>query len=75
MIKILKEGKKHSQLFYKATCPFCQCEFIYDDVEVRLIGTSHRIVNCPCCYQHIAVYQYGFDTDGILQMEVWHGKI
>lgn len=70
MIKILKEGKKHSQLYYKATCPFCQCEFIYDDGEIYLIGTAHRAIRCPDCHQQIAICQYNFETDGILQMEV-----
>ena len=44
MIKVIKEGVKE----FRATCPFCSCEFTYEreDVHDGMVG---GIINCPCC--------------------------
>ena len=39
-IKIIKEGIKE----FHATCPFCYCEFTYEQEDIH-----EGIVNCPCC--------------------------
>lgn len=40
MIKIIKEGIKE----FRATCPFCHCEFTYEIEDLYV-----DIVTCPCC--------------------------
>lgn len=41
MIKIIKSGKKE----FHATCPFCGCEFTYEQEDLN--GTG--FINCPEC--------------------------
>ena len=50
MIKIIKEGIKE----FRATCPFCSCEFTYERDDVH-DGMVDSIVNCPCCGAIITV--------------------
>ena len=44
MKKIIKEGVKE----FRATCPFCYCEFTYEREDVR-DGMANGMVNCPDC--------------------------
>lgn len=39
-IKIIKQGTKE----FHITCPFCGCEFTYENEDVH-----EGIVSCPCC--------------------------
>ncbi len=52
MITIIKKGKET----YKLTCPICECEFSYQDEDLRNDSLSNninsevkRVVKCPCC--------------------------
>ena len=39
-IKIIKQGVKE----FRITCPYCGCEFTYENEDVH-----EGIVSCPCC--------------------------
>ena len=40
VIKIIKQGTKE----FHITCPYCGCEFTYENEDVR-----NSVVICPCC--------------------------
>lgn len=59
-ITIIKHGRK----VYKAVCPTCGCEFLYNDEDIQetkdiktigfvICGDAHRIVICPDCNEMI----------------------
>lgn len=41
-IKIIKQGRKEKE--FHVTCPFCGCEFTYENEDV-----CNSVVICPCC--------------------------
>lgn len=43
MIEILKHGKKDSK--FQLTCPFCACEFRYEELDVE----GDFFIRCPDC--------------------------
>ena len=47
-IKIIKEGKTGK---FTKTCPYCGCEFEYEQGDIKYYGTY---VICPCCGKHLS---------------------
>lgn len=50
MTKIIKPGKYHV-----VTCPRCECEFMYEDEDIKW-GTQrdyYKEVECPCCKNRV----------------------
>lgn len=43
-IKIIKQGTKE----FRITCPFCGCEFTYENEDV----CNYEVI-CPCCSTHV----------------------
>lgn len=59
-IKIIKDGKKE----FRATCPFCYCEFTYEKEDI-----PEGIINCPCCGAIMDAKQYTSGVNGDLDTE------
>lgn len=79
-IKIIKQGVKE----FHITCPFCGCEFTYENEDVH-----EGIVSCPCCGAILDAKQLSVKVDesplptnggygttinpnGTYQMPVWY---
>lgn len=72
-MKILKHGKQVQETIYKSTCPYCQCEFIYDSMDVLTITTTNVVVKCPDCNRLISAQQ--LLPYFPVKMEVWNEEI
>lgn len=62
-IKIIKQGVKE----FHITCPFCYCEFTYEEEDV-----PNGIINCPCCGAIMDAKQYTSETIPQLQ-RIYYG--
>ena len=59
-MRIIKQGVLNS---YRFTCPYCGCEYEYDDSDLHeeygLTSTgSYNYVICPCCGKKNIIYNY-----------------
>lgn len=53
-MKVLKHGSAYRDpnAQFEVTCPFCDCQFVYTDEEVKFEsfnGTSVDLIYCPEC--------------------------
>lgn len=54
-MKIIKMGiiPKEEKNVYKTTCPKCNCEFEYNDDDIKIFDHPcyeyKKYINCPCC--------------------------
>ena len=67
MIKILKEGfpKKEYKTIFKATCPYCRCEYEFEledcnYIEKTLNGAIQ--ITCPFCKKQMRYYRDALET-------------
>lgn len=62
MIEIIKPGKTGHKT---ATCPFCDCEFAYDESDLSS-NVDFTIVQyhiwCPWCHSKIQINSYSIAT-------------
>lgn len=50
-IKIIKEGKTGK---FTKTCPYCGCEFEYEQEDIKVDSNEYSTyVICPCCGKHL----------------------
>ena len=54
-IKIIKEGKTGK---FTKICPYCGCEFEYDQGDVKVNYDAYVI--CPCCGKHLLHKHYHY---------------
>lgn len=59
-MKIIKQGILN---LYKGTCPYCNCEYEYDDADIQeeygLTSTgNYNYVICPCCGKKNLISNY-----------------
>lgn len=59
-IKIIKDGTKE----FHITCPFCGCEFTYENEDIH-----EGIVSCPCCGATLDAKQFMKGGNGDLGTE------
>lgn len=52
MKEIIKEGKVPQA---NAICPICECEFIYDRIEIIKKSATEYYVDCPCCAKRLLI--------------------
>lgn len=53
MKKIVRNGRVPTT---EAICPICECEFIYDRTDVKVVSDSEYNVTCPCCKEKLAIH-------------------
>ena len=58
MIKIIKDGvkPKRARAFYKATCNWCGCEFVFEHVDFFALEkrpNGNATIICPYCGNNI----------------------
>ena len=64
----MKQIIKHGHAQYRATCPFCECEFTFEHIDLENNGRSwdyYEWVTCPECRQRIEIEDrktYAFHT-------------
>ena len=57
-MKIIKEGQKIEK---RSCCPYCQCQFEYDNTDIYIdysYTSPNSYVICPSCHQKVFIYNY-----------------
>lgn len=59
-MKIIKMGNLTTR---QNTCPYCNCEYEYDDSDIKTgyeLTMSYGYVNCPCCGKVNRITNYNY---------------
>lgn len=49
----MKYVLKHGNMFYIKVCPYCNCEFLYQHIDISLESKNNMyipMINCPECH-------------------------
>ena len=64
MIKVIKMGKVNQEHTHYQTCPYCECEYSYDDCDIinNTVNYNYimKYVTCPCCGAMNYINDYGY---------------